>query len=325
MNSIQIYSNTSLLYQYIPYVSLFTIITILGIEIYLYIVQYVQRTNDEIDKMSKIISTHSKTIEKYNKELLRLQEESIQSQVYIQKHSQWISGISKEINGYENKFEKIEEKVNKLLEDNKINIDVMSNIENYVLTFEKNIIKSIDDIYEIQRSNVTDIYEIERNIESIQENEQMIPNYVLIGHRYMDNYNISLPIFVPNDVKIDAEFFEMYKLLDCTLFVNHFKYLKNMEYINLNELDNFHTVRFVNSLYYRVHDEKNAILIIKNKNLARTCININNQHGRDFYIPSISDDVHIKYFKKGLLLLRSELLRMNIKLVMNNEFENFIQ
>lgn len=329
MSALQVYSNTNVWYEYIMYISFITINCIIVIQIYLYIVEYMRGTNDEIDKLRRMVSIQGQTIEKYNKQLLRLEEESIQSQIYIQKHAQWISGISKEITGCENQIEKMEEKVNKLLEDNKINIDVMSKIENYMLTLETNINKNMNDIYEIERNNVTDICEIERNILSIRENMRMIPDYVLIGYRFEPSYQIPIPVFVPNDIKIDPEMFKTYQMANCVLFVNHFKYLKNMNYLNLNELDvcSFVRIRFTKCIDPNYDNKDTDILTIGHQHMCASNVGNNSiqSQGGHYYIPSIQDFATRTYFKKGLLMLRSELLRMNIKLILNNDFEEFLR
>lgn len=291
MAALQVYSNSYVWYEYFVYVSFLTVISIIVVQIYLYITDYIQYINDKIDKMSKILSVQSEIIEKYNRKFIRFEEESIQCRISIQDHSQWISGISKEITGCENRIEKTEERVKSIIEHG------ISSLES-----------------KINNTN-NDIYNIERNMLSIQETVRMIPDYVLIGYRYVDsNYNMPLPIFVPNDIKVDSEMLKVYQMKDCVLFINHFKYLKNMNYLNLNELavHSFHKIRFSKCIDPIYSNNNTDIVTIKNTLLCPSNLG-------EIQLPS-----NRNYFKKGLLLLRSELLKINIKLVLNKDFEDFL-
>lgn len=313
MAALQVYSNSYVWYEYVIYVSLFTVSSIIVIQIYLYIVDYIQYLNDKIDKMNRILSQQTEVIEKYNRKFIRFEEESIQCRISIQDHSQWISGISKEINGCENRIEKTEERVNNMVQDNKINIDRM---EERMVSLDSKI-----------NNTGNDIYNIERSIHEIQKNVQLIPEYVLIGYRFEPSYQIPIPVFVPNDIKIDSEMFKMYKMSDCVLFVNHFKYLKNVNYLNFNELENsFSRIRFSKCIDPNYDSNNTHILTITDKNISSFYLNTHNIiSDTNYYIPSIQGNNNRNYFKKGLLLLRSELLKNNIKLVLNSDFEEFIR
>jgi hypothetical protein len=342
MSSLQVYSNSTNLYSSALYVCAFTIGITIGLKICLYCDEYIRNINEKMDTIRKMVETQTDIIKNNNNRILQLEEEIQSYSNSIKQNSQWVSGISKEINGIENNIQEINENMSIFTEKVKENIneifDRLNNLDEKCVENSKTIedidgmVTNVDSFaMEVAKSsdiNMDKIFKMENTINNLEDActnaiktiVEATPDYVLIG------YVGAIPLFVPNDFTFTEENIIKYLLFgsNFTLVTSHFRFLKNVKEI---KLDNFKvsesSFTFANIIHFMLENSKN-----KEKIQENTILNMSHQGlqaGTVNYIPNIQGTNTRTYFKKGLLTLRSELLKMDIKLILNKDFEEFIR
>jgi uncharacterized protein YoxC len=293
MNALQVYSNTNNYYYIFIYVSVFTIISITIMHLYIYFIEYTEEVNSKIEHISKISVVQSHIIQEKDDNITQLQ----------------------------NKVNLLEQKLNHISEHSHTNMDKIFGIETSLININSNISELTNKI----SCNNKDMYYIERRITQV---ETMTPNYVLIGINLGENLRQSIPIFVPNDFTFTEANIRAYRLTDTStiLITRHFQYLKNIKDINLDVFNlektlfafSFNLPSFVD----RCQGRENHIIEIASVHLTK--YDMNNNLNRK-YIPFIQDEHNKTYYKKGLRTLKSELSKMHIKLILNEDFEEFVR
>jgi hypothetical protein len=168
---------------------------------------------------------------------------------------------------------------------------------------------SISKISNMTNKNCDDILNINREFINIK---QSIPEYVLIGYKNYAQSNMC-PIFVHNNFDfVDIE--NIRKIftsgIKTTIIIEYLKYFENIREIKLDE---FHAVTFQSVRY----PEFNIVFDVGQVNEF--------YRQNNTYIPNMQDATTRNYYKNGLKKLRSLLSEMDIKLILNADFENFIR
>ena len=154
-------------------------------------------------------------------------------------------------------------------------------------------------------------------------NEKMIPDYALIGYKRTD-----IPFFLPNDFDFKPESIKKYfkDTYRCGIIIDYLKYFRNIREINLFDLlivENNQPEIYIST--FKLSKEKDVIITLSADILLSTSNNNNNHISNPNYIPNITDRNAIQYYKNGLRKLRSLLAEFDIKLILNEDFENFIR
>lgn len=333
MSAIQLYSNGNNYYYIFISISSLTIITLVIFEIYFYFNEYTQNINLKFDNISKkllaqsgMLLSQSETIEKKNKQISELEQNIhlLTTKLNIlQENVSSLTELSKKYDGMQNKIENIDTYLNDVSEHSHINMDKIFTLENNIV----NINNKYSELKTQLSCNDKDIYHIDRRLTLMEKNfTQMIPDYVLIGLKSGTTTSSPIPIFVPNDFTFTEENMNIYGIHHIDLIVSNFKYLKNIKEI---VLDNFkesktHFNKILLSIYNGKNRDaynQNTIITISPENF----IPYTNFTQNPNYILNIQDANNRTYYKKGLRNLRSELSKLDIKLILNEEFEEFIR
>jgi len=187
----------------------------------------------------------------------------------------------------------IEKKISDLEEKVKFLSNIQSNHSKSLTTITK-------------QSNVNSDNILKINIELINL-QQSIPDYVLIGYNRNGYTAADWPIMVHNNFDFSIE---NIKIIDgATIIIDHLKRLKNSPEI---KLDNSCGVRFA---FTSLKDPEFRIDFCK-EHFDRNNVN---------YIPNIQDATNRNYYINRLRKLRVLLFEVRIKLILNEDFENFIR
>lgn len=220
--------------------------------------------------------------------------------------------IYKYINDYiENNNRKMNHSIEK--------IEQLSRLNHIIETKIRELDIQLTDLYNTQlnhsrsltnisnRTNVNGDNILKINIEQIKI-KQSIPDYSLIGYNANGYKHARWPIIVPNNFTFDTENIKI--INGASIIIEYLKYFKNIREIKLDDF------RQMSVTFESVNDSKFTISI------SDVMLDNRNIHN---YIPNIQDASARNYYKNGLRKLRSLLFEMDIKLILNDDFEDFIR
>jgi hypothetical protein len=173
----------------------------------------------------------------------------------------------------------------------------------FLSNIQTNHSKSLTTISKQSNVNSDNILKINIELINLQKN---VPDYVWIG------YTNGMTLMVPNDIILDEKTINTYFYCNVKIIINHLKYLKNIREI---KLDDFCINTDTSVVFIYLKDPEFRIDFCK-ENFVRNHIN---------YIPNEQDATNRNYYINRLRKLRVLLFEMGIKLILNEDFENFIR
>jgi hypothetical protein len=313
MTAVQVYSNANNYFSIFIFIGSFIIISVISVEVYLYINDYIENINNKINNIHKMLISQTDIIQKNKEDILTLKDNFTLLTTKINS----LQELSDKFREFEKNIEVVKKDLNDISKHSHKNMDKI-----FELTDTTN--NKILEITGKLSCNDKDIYSIVRTLEKV---ETIIPNYVLIGLK--QGPSSSIPIFVPNDFTFTETNIINYGLNDEIHFiVNNFKYIQNLKEIVLANFQNS-KIHFTKKLF-STYNGNNKEEYNENRIISICAENFNNVVGwpsrpNPNYILNIQDVDTRNYYKKGLRTLRSELLKMDIKLILNEDIEEFIR
>lgn len=302
MTALQVYSNAVHYSNIFLFIASFIIISIISVEVYLYIKDYTENINNTINNLNKKLISQLEIIKQLSNK--------------CDAQSDTIKELSNMCYEFQKKIEVIKKDLNDISEHSHKNMDKIFELKDTINSKYSELTSKIS-------CNDKDMGYIDIRVSRV---ETMIPNYLLIGFKKIQDINI--PIFVPNTFTFTEDNIINYGMNHIDFIVDNFKFIQNLKEIVLANIQNF-TINFTKKLF-STYNGNNLDEYNENRIISICEQQMNNVVGwpsrpNPNYILNIQAIDTRNYYKKGLRTLRSELLKMNIKLILNEDLEEFIR
>jgi hypothetical protein len=277
------------------YIVLSTVIG--GVATYLYL--YIQKKNEMYEERlyEERLCEERRRMKEYVSYEIQIAESKMERILDVHKIYELENAIQHITQQFEEKFEQITEKLAKI----ELNISAL-NISASRIT-DESCIHNLQN--EIQNLN----YRYYQTMDTLARQVSNIPEIVLIGYRAHEvNYEIiCMPIFVPNHITLSAEDIHNYGLSNCSIIVEHLKYLKNVKTINLDDFsrENYFIKNMSIPLNYQDYYKNDIIL------------NMDAYHH--------TSNIHNFNLREPIKNLRKILSNYGIHLMLNNDVERMIR